>query len=114
MAPGPGFTMIIVDRGCRRLLCSGDVGIEVLKSERKLVAVEPFRSPAELRALQALNHQPKTLDLSPHSRKLSSLIRGLRGKIAHQPMQRIDIGGERGEIEIHARESNAGAQRHPP
>jgi hypothetical protein len=29
-------------------------------------------------------------------------------------MQRIDVNRERGEIEIHARDSNAGKQQHPP
>jgi hypothetical protein len=32
----------------------------------------------------------------------------LGGELAHQPMQCIDIDRQRGEIEIHARDSNTG------
>jgi hypothetical protein len=37
----------------------------------------------------------------------------LRGKLVHQPMQCIDVDRQRGEIEIHARDSNTGRRRHP-
>lgn len=110
--PWRRFKINVVDRG-RRRLCPSYVGIEVLKSERKLVAVESFRSPTELRALQSLNDKSKALDLGPYLRKLGSVPRGLRGQLAHHPMQRIDIGGERGEIEIHVCESNSSLRRHP-
>jgi len=63
--------------------------------------------------LQALNDEPETLDLGLHPCKLGLVPCGLRGQLAHQPMQGIDIGGERGEIEIHAQEFNASAQQHP-
>jgi hypothetical protein len=107
------FKTSVVGRSRRRLR-PRDVGVEILKSERKLVAVEPFRSSTELRALQAFNDEPETLDLGPYLRKLGSITHRLRDQLAHQPMQRIDISGERGEVEVHARESNAGAQQHPP
>jgi len=55
--------------------------------------------------------EPLDLGLCPH--KLSSVVRYLRGQLMHQPMQRIDVDRERGEIEIHAREFNAGEQQHP-
>jgi len=44
---------------------------------------------------------------------LSVIVGHLRGKFAHQPMQCIDIDRQRGEIEIHARESNTDRQQHP-
>jgi hypothetical protein len=49
-----------------------------------------------------MNNRPETLDLGARSFQLGSLVNGLRGEVAHKPMQRIDIGGKRGEIEIHA------------
>ena len=49
-----------------------------------------------------MNNRPETLDLGERSLQLGLLVSGLRGQIAHQPMQRIDVGWERGEIEIHA------------
>ena len=60
-----------------------------------------------------MNDRPKTLDLGQRSLQLGLLVSGLRGQIAHQPMQRIDVGWERGEIEIHAGKSNAGSRDHP-
>ena len=104
----------IDDRGSRTGLRPCDISVEVFQSERKLVTVEPFRSWSELRALQTLNDQPETLDLDPCLHKFGSVTRCLRDQLAHQPMQRIGVGGERGEIEIHAGEFNAGAQQHPP
>jgi hypothetical protein len=68
---GAGSRSTVVDRD--RRLCTRDVAVEVLKPERKLVAVEPFRSSTELRALQVLNDEPKTLDLGPCLRKLGSV-----------------------------------------
>jgi hypothetical protein len=66
-----------------------------------------------LRTLQVMNDRPETLDLGARPLQLGPLVGGLRGQIAHQPMQRIDVGWERGEIEIHAGKSNAGWRRHP-
>jgi len=42
------------------------------------------------------------LDLSARLRQLGSLVNGLSGQVAYQPMQGIDVCGKRGEIEIHA------------
>jgi hypothetical protein len=37
----------------------------------------------------------------PRLRQLGSVARGLRGKLAHQPVQSIDVSRQCGEIEIH-------------
>jgi hypothetical protein len=97
----------------QRRLHPGDIDLEVFETKRKLITIQSLRTAAELRALRALNDQSQALDLGACSRQLGSLTSGLRGQVAHQPMQRIDIGGERGEIEIHARKSNADLRRHP-
>jgi hypothetical protein len=55
-----------------------------------------------------MNNRSKTFDLGARLLQLGPLISGLSGQVAHQPMQRIDVGWERGEIEIHAGKSNAG------
>ena len=73
--------------------------------------IEPFRPPSKLRSLQALDDEPEPLHLGARRRKLRVVVDHLRGKLAHQPMQGIDIDRQRGEIEIHARESNTGRQR---
>jgi hypothetical protein len=114
LSPRSRFKISLVDRGGRRSLRPCDISVEVFQSERKLVTVEPFRSSSELRALQTLNDQPETLDLGPCLHKLGSVTCCLSDQLAHQPMQRIGVGGEHGEIEIHAGEFNAGAQQHPP
>jgi hypothetical protein len=63
--------------------------------------------------LQLMNNRPETLDLGARSLQLGSLVSSLYDEVAHQPMQRIDVGGKRGEIEIHAGKSNAGSRHHP-
>ena len=70
LSPQHGFKVRTVNHRCQRRRGPCDVGVEVLKSARKLVAVEPFRSSTELRTLQALNDEPKPLDLGPCLRKL--------------------------------------------
>jgi hypothetical protein len=78
-----------------------------------LIAIEPFRPPSKLRALQALDDEPEPLHLGMRRSKLRVIIGHLCGKLAHQPMQCIDVDRQRGEIEIHAGESNTGRQQHP-
>jgi hypothetical protein len=60
--------------------------------------------------LQALDDEPEPLHLGTRRSKLRVIIDYLRGKLAHQPMQCINIGRKRGEIEIHAPEFNTGRQ----
>jgi hypothetical protein len=49
-------------------------------------AIEPFRPPSKLRALQALDDQPEPLHLDTRRSKLRVIIGHLRGKLAHQPV----------------------------
>ena len=107
------FGTVIIDARRQRRLHPCNVDIEILQSERKLITVQPLRSPAKLRTLQMMNDRPETLYLGPCLRKLGSLVGGLGGHVTYQPMQRIDIGGERGEIEIHAGELNSGLRQDP-
>jgi hypothetical protein len=107
------FGAVIIDARRQRRLHPGNVDIEIFQSERKLITVQSLRTLAKLRTLQVMNDRTKTLDLGARSLQLGPLIGGLRGHVAYQPMQSIDIGGERGEIEIHARESNPSLRRHP-
>ena len=44
-------------------LQAGNIGVEVFQSESKLVAIDPFRAPSELRALEPPNDQLESLDL---------------------------------------------------
>jgi hypothetical protein len=85
-----------------------DVGVEVFQSQSKLIAIEPFRPASELRALQALDDEPEPIHLGTRRSKSRVIIGHLGGELAHQPMQCIDIDRQRGEIEIHARDSNTG------
>ena len=89
-----------------------NIGVEIFQPESKLITIEPFRSPSKLRSLQALDDEPQALHLGTRRSQLRVIIGDLRGKRAHQPMQGIDIDRQRGEIEIHTRESNTGRQQH--
>jgi hypothetical protein len=89
------------------------IGVEVFQPERQLIAIEPFRPPSKLRALQALDYELEPLHLGTRRCKLRAIIGYLRGQLAHQTMQGIDVDGQRGEIEIHPRDSNIGRRRHP-
>jgi hypothetical protein len=73
------------------------------ESESKLVAIDPFRALSELRALEPPNDEPESLDLSLRLGKLGSIVRHLRSQVTHQPVQRIDVRRQRGEINVHAR-----------
>ena len=88
-----------------------DIGVEIFQPESKLITIEPFRPPTKLRPLQASDDEPQPFHLGTRRSKLRVIISDLRGKRAHQPMQGIDIDRQRGEIEIHTRESNTGRQR---
>jgi hypothetical protein len=72
-----------------------------------------FRSSSKLPALQVLDDEAKPLYPSARCSKLCVIIGHLRGKLAHQSLQRIDLGRQRGEIEIHAPESNLFGSEHP-
>jgi hypothetical protein len=83
-------------------LQAGNIGVEVLQPESKLVAIDPFRAPSELRALEPPDDEPESLDLSLRLGKLGSIVRHLRSQVPHQLVQRIDIRRQRGEIDVHA------------
>jgi hypothetical protein len=54
----------IVCRCCRMArLQAGYIGVEVFQSESKLVAIDPFRPPSKLGALEAPNDQLESVDL---------------------------------------------------
>ena len=83
-------------------LQAGNIGVEVFQSESKLVAIDPFRAPSELRALESLNDELEPLDLGLRLGKLGSIARHLRSQVTHQLVQLIDIRRQRGEIDVHA------------
>src|SRR6516165_259628 len=91
-------------RRCCRMarLQAGNIGVEVLQPESKLVAIDPFRAPSELRALEPPDDEPESLDLNLRLGKLGSIVRHLRSQVPHQLVQRIDIRRQRGEIDVHA------------
>lgn len=47
-----------------------NIGVEVFQPESKLVAIDPFRAPSELSALEPPNDELESLDLSLRLRKL--------------------------------------------
>ena len=114
LAPRGCFSLGVIhfDR-LARCLHARHIGIEVFQPQSQLIAVEAFRSPSKLRPLQALDDEPEPLHLGTRHGKLPVVIDHLGGKLAHQPMQSIDIDRKRGEIEIHARDSNIDRQRPP-
>jgi hypothetical protein len=90
-----------------------NIGVEVFKPESKLVAIDPFRPSPKLRPLEPQNDGPESLDLSLRLGKLCLIARNLRSQVTHQLVQLIDVRRQGGEIDVHARESNAGAQKLP-
>ena len=59
-----------------------NIGVEVFQSESKLVAIDPFRAPSELRALESSNDELESLDLGLRLGKLGSIVRRLRRQLA--------------------------------
>jgi len=104
--PRRGFGIVVQRDDWMTYLCPGDIGVEVLQPKRELIAVDSFRSPSELRALQALDDEPKPFHLGTRCSKLRVILDHLCSKLAHQPMQGVNIDRQRGEVEMHARESN--------
>ena len=51
-------------------LQAGNIGVEVFQSESKLVAIDPFRPPSELRALETPNDELESVDLGLRLGKL--------------------------------------------
>jgi hypothetical protein len=61
-----------IPRRCCRMvhLQAGNIGVEVFQSESKLVAIDAFRAPSELRALEPPNDELESLDLGLRLGKL--------------------------------------------
>ena len=66
---------------------AGDVGIEVLESEGKLVGVEALGAAPELPSLKLLDDALKAVNL---------VVAGPDDSrhIAHQEVQKVDVGGQ--------------------
>ena len=77
---------------------SGDIGIEVLQAELKLIGIETFGTASEPAALQCLDDLPQPVDLGLRLRPLA--IEG-RSQLADYPMQCIDVIRQRSEIDVH-------------
>ena len=62
----------ILRRCCCRLarLQSRDIGVEVFQSEGKLIAIDPFRAPSELCALEPPDDELESLNLGLRLGKL--------------------------------------------
>ena len=66
-----GLRTDIVCRCCRMArLQARNIGVEVFQSESKLVAIDLFRAPSELRALEPPNDELESLDLGLRLGKL--------------------------------------------
>jgi hypothetical protein len=75
---------------------AGDVGIEIFQPEGKLIRIEALGAASELpslklfdEALEAFNLVVAALDTGRH--------------VAHQAVQKVDVGGQVLEIESHER-----------
>lgn len=62
-------------------------------------------------ALKSLNDESETLDLRTGLGKLGPIAILLRGQLAYQPMQRIDVIRQSIEIEGHVSECKTAAQK---
>ncbi len=94
---GPGLGFLIVGRRHRLMsFRAGDVGTEVLDPEGQLIGIEPLGAASEPGSLKFFDDALKTSDL---------VITGLDddGHIAHQEVQKADIGRQVLKIETHER-----------
>src|SRR6185312_12058150 len=58
-----GSRLLLDRRRWQQFLRPPNVGTEILQSQLKLVAIEPFGTSTELQPLQLLHDQPQALDL---------------------------------------------------
>jgi hypothetical protein len=75
---------------------AGGVGIEVFQPEGQLVGIELLGAASELPSLELFDEAPETIDLG-----VSVLDDACY--VAHQAVQKVDVGGQVFEIESHAR-----------
>ena len=75
---------------------AGDIGIEVLEPERQLIVIEALGPASEPGALKLFDKALEASDL---------IVTGLddHGHVAHQTVQKVDIGRQVVEIEAHER-----------
>jgi hypothetical protein len=91
----------------------GDIGLDVFEPEGQLIAIDTLRAPPELMALKPLNDETEPLDLGLRLNELGAIAILLRGQLAYQPMQRIDVIRQSVEIEGHASECKTESQKRP-
>jgi hypothetical protein len=77
-----------------RILDAPNVAVEILQTECKLVRVDAFGAASELHSLQLLDDGFEAPDLG-----VAMVNRS--GNVAHQALQKLRIGWEIGEIELH-------------
>jgi hypothetical protein len=75
---------------------AGDIGVEVLEPERQLIVIQALGPASELGSLKLFDKALEASDL---------VVAGLddHGHVAHQAMQKVDIGRQVVKIEAHER-----------
>ncbi len=75
---------------------AGDIGIEVLESEGQLVGIEALGAASELPPLKLFDEALEAFNL---------VVAGLDGgrHVAHQAVQKVDVGGQVLKVETHER-----------
>ncbi len=75
---------------------AGDISVEVLDPEGQLIGIEALGAASELGSLKFFDDALKTSDL---------VIAGLDddGHVAHQAVQKVDVGGQVLKVETHER-----------
>ena len=94
---GPGLRFRIVGRRHGMMnFRAGDVGIEIFQPEGKLIGIEVLGAASELGSLKLFDEALETSDL---------VVAGLHGgrHVAHQAVQKVDVGGQVRKIETHER-----------
>ena len=73
---------------------AGDVGTEVLDPEGQLIGIEALGAASELGSLKLFDEALETFDL---------VVAGLDddGHVAHQAVQKVDVGGQVLKVETH-------------
>ena len=75
---------------------AGDIGIEVLDPEGQLIGIEALGAASKLGSLKLFDEALETSDL---------VVAGLDdgGHVAHQAVQKVDVGGQVRKVETHER-----------
>ena len=94
---GPGLGFGIVGRRHRLMsFRAGDISVEVLDPEGQPIGIEALGAASEPGSLKFFDDALKTSDL---------VIAGLDddGHVAHQAVQKVDVGGQVLKVETHER-----------